>query len=220
MGMRLYPDLSRPRARTIAADAAVVLAVILFAWLGTFVHDAVEELLPVSRGVQEAGRSVEGALNQAGDAVGGAPIVGGDVKEALQDAGRDTGGEAARAGREGEEGIRSLANVLGWLTFLVPTGLLLSRAIPPRVAQVRRLTAADRVLTVSDDPEHRLLLAQRAAFGLPYATLLRHTRDPLGDLAAGRLDPLVAAVREDAGLAAVSRSSGPRADRGATRSPA
>lgn len=220
MGMRLYPDLSRPRARTIAADAAVVLAVIVFAWLGTLVHDSVEELLAVSDGVQSAGRSVEGALNQAGDAVGGAPIVGGDVKDALKEAGRGTGGEAVAAGREGEEGIRSLANVLGWLTFLVPSALLLSRAIPPRVAQVKRLTAASRVLAESDDTEHRVLLAQRAAFGLPYATLLRHTRDPLGDLAAGRLDALVAAVREDAGLAAVSRASGPPADRAATRSPA
>jgi hypothetical protein len=200
MGMRLYPDLSRPRTRTIAADAAVVLTVIVFAWLGTFVHDSVEELLPVSQGVQDAGRSVEGALNRAGDAVGGAPVVGGDVKEALQDAGRGTGGEAVAAGREGEEGIRSLANVLGWLTFLVPSGLLLSRTLPPRIAQVRRLTAASQVLALPDHPERRLLLAQRAAFGLPYTTLLRHTRDPLGDLAAGRIDPLIAAVREDAGL--------------------
>ena len=214
--MRLYPDLSRPRTQTIAADVAVVVAVLVLAWLGTFVHGAVEELLPISDGVQSAGRSVEGALNQAGDAVGGAPVVGGQVKDALQEAGRGTGGEAIRAGRTGEEGIRDLANVLGWLTFLIPTALLLSRVIPPRVAQVRRLTAASRVLAVSDDPEHRTLLAQRAAFGLPYATLLRHTRDPLGDLAAGRLDALIAAVREDAGL---SRPSTPPAAPAATRSP-
>jgi hypothetical protein len=215
--MRLYPDVPRSRATTIAGDAAVLLAVAVFAWLGTVVHDSVEELLPVSLGVQSAGRSVEGALNEAGDAVGGAPVVGGQVKEALQEAGRGTGGEAVRAGRSGEEGIRDLANVLGWLTFLVPSALLLSRAVPPRVAKVRRLTAAERVLAVPDDPHRRMLLAQRAAFGLPYATLLRHTRDPLGDLAAGRIEPLIAAVREDAGL---NRPSGRRADRAARRSPA
>ncbi len=66
--------------------------------------------------------------------------------------------------------------------------------------RVRTLSAADRVLRAPEDAERRRLLAQRAAFGLPYSTLLRHTQDPLGDLAAGRLDPLVAAVREDAGL--------------------
>ena len=217
--MKLYPDLSRPRTATIAGDAAVLAAILVFAWLGTFVHGAVEELLPISDGVQSAGRSVEGALNDAGEAVGGAPVVGGDVKDALQEAGRGTGGEAIRAGRTGEDGIRSLANVLGWLTFLVPVALLLSRVLPPRVAQVRRLTSAARVLDHPDDAERRQLLAQRAAFGLPYATLVRHTRDPIGDLAAGRLEPLIAAIREDAGLS-LSRPSGPAADPVATRSPA
>ena len=161
--MRLYPELSPRRARTAALDVAVVLAVVLFAWLGLKVHDAVMELTSVSDGVQSAGGAVQGALETAADRVGGAPVVGGEVGDALRDAGRGTGGEAVQAGRAGEEGIGDLANLLGWLTFLVPAALLLSRV-------------------------------------LPYATLLRHTHDPLGDLGAGRLEPLVAAAREDAGL--------------------
>jgi hypothetical protein len=40
----------------------------------------------------------------------------------------------------------------------------------------------------------------RAAFSLPYGQLLEYTRDPLGDLAAERYDPLVAAALDDAGL--------------------
>ena len=40
----------------------------------------------------------------------------------------------------------------------------------------------------------------RAAFGLSYLTLLGYTRDPLGDLAAGRYDPLVAAALDDVGI--------------------
>ncbi|HEV2999741.1 MAG TPA: hypothetical protein VGW75_03290 [Solirubrobacteraceae bacterium] len=198
--MRLYPDLPSARARTVAADAAVLVAVLLLAWLGLRVHDAVMDLTPVSDGVQAAGGAVQGAFETAADRVSGAPVVGGQVGDALREAGRETGGEAVEAGRAGEEGIADLANLLGWLTFLVPAGLLLSRALPPRVEQVRRLTAADRVLRAPEDGERRALLARRAAFGLPYATLLRHTPDPLGDLAAGRLDALVAAVREDAGL--------------------
>ena len=194
--MRLYPELSPRRGRTIALDAAVVLAVLLFAWLGLKVHDAVMELTAVSDGVRSAGSAVQGAFEDAGDRVSGAPLVGDDVGDALRDAGRGTGGEAVSAGRAGEEGIGDLARLLGWLTFLVPSLLLLSRAVPPRVAQVRALTAASRVVSGAD----RALLAQRAAFGLSYASLLRHTPDPLGDLAAGRLDALVAAAREDAGL--------------------
>ena len=198
--MRLYPEIPARRTATIAADVATVLAVLLFAWLGMKVHDAVLELTSVSDGVQRVGGTVEGAFTKAGDAVGGAPLVGGTVRDALKDAGRGTGGEAADAGRAGEESIRDLASLLCWLTFLVPTALVLSRVVPPRIGQARRLTAAHRVLAVPEDDERRRLLAQRAAFGLPYATLLSHTADPLGDLAAGRLGPLVAAVREDAGL--------------------
>ncbi len=198
--MRLYPDLPGRRAAAVAGDAAVLLALLVFAWLAFAVHDAVEELTAVSTGVQQVGGTVEEALTDAGDAVGGTPIVGDAVGGALRDAGEGTGGEAAQAGRAGERSVRQLADLLGWLTFLVPALLLLSRVIPSRVAQARRLTAARRVLQAPEDAERRLLLAQRAAFGLPYATLLRHTTDPLGDLAAGRLDGLVAAIREDAGL--------------------
>ena len=198
--MRLLPDVPARRTATLAGDAALVLAVLLFAWLGFTVHDAVEELTAVSTGVQQVGGTVEGAFRQAGDAAARAPLVGGPVGDALRDAGADTGGEAAAAGRAGERSVRRLADLLGWLFFLIPSGLLVSRFLPPRLRQVRRLTAASAVLREHEDPERRALLARRAAFGLPYATLVRHTRDPLGDLAAGRLDGLVAAAREDAGL--------------------
>jgi hypothetical protein len=45
----------------------------------------------------------------------------------------------------------------------------------------------------------------RAAFALPYGRLLEYTRDPLGDLAAGRYDALVAAALDEAGLRAPQR---------------
>jgi hypothetical protein len=196
--VRLYPDVPARRTRTIAADAAVVALVVLFAWLGVKVHDAVAELAGLGRGVSDAGAAVQGGFRTAGEKVGGAPLVGGELRDALTDAGQGTGGQAVAAGRKGEESANDLADLLGWLTFLVPSVLLLSRAVPPRVAQVRQLSAAHQVLR--GGAEHRPLLAQRAAFGLPYGALLRHTRDPLGDLAAGRHDALVAAALEDAGL--------------------
>jgi len=46
--------------------------------------------------------------------------------------------------------------------------------------------------------------AARAAFGLPYGTLLQYTKDPIGDLQAGRYDALVRAELEQAGLRASS----------------
>ena len=45
----------------------------------------------------------------------------------------------------------------------------------------------------------------RAAFSLPYSQLLRYTADPMGDLASGRYEALLAAVLDDAGLRGPSR---------------
>jgi hypothetical protein len=58
------------------------------------------------------------------------------------------------------------------------------------------------VLQGADDPKRRRVLAQRAAYSLPYGRLLEYSDDPLGDLEAERYDPLVAAALEDAGLRA------------------
>ncbi len=66
----------------------------------------------------------------------------------------------------------------------------------------QRFGAAARVLREPGSPERQELLAARAAFGLPYGTLLRYTKDPIGDLEAGRYDALVRAELEQAGLRA------------------
>jgi hypothetical protein len=197
--MRFYPDVPGQRVATITTDAVVLALLALFAWLGVQVHDAIAELAPLGQGVQDAGTAVEGGFDTAADAVEGTPVVGGDIAEALREAGEGTGGNAVELGRRGEDGVYRTANLLGILTFAVPATLLLVQALPSRIALVRRLTAAHRALGEATG-DRRRLLAMRAAFSLPYATLLRYTPDPLGDLAAERYDALVAAAYEDAGL--------------------
>lgn len=213
--MRLYP--ARP-GRTLAGDAAVLLLLLLFGWLGFKVHDAVAELAGLGRGLQDSGRAISqtahdatGAVRSgfggAAGAVQGVPLVGGQLAGALRGAGdsstapvqRAADAQAQRlvdAGREGEHKAYALANLLGWLTFLVPGLLLLSRFLPGRIDAVRRWTAAGRVLVHAPEEE----LARRAAYGLPLAALARHTRDPFGDLAAGRHGALLAALEAEAGV--------------------
>jgi hypothetical protein len=199
--LKLYPDVPRRRTRSIVTDAALVLTVVVFALVGNWVHDSVDELAGLGQGVQDAGESVRSGFGSAAGAVEDTPIVGDDVAEGLRDAGGTTGGKTVEAGRAGEESAHDLADLLGWLTFLIPVGLVLYRFLPARVREVRTLTHASQVLAgASDEPERRRLLAMRAAFALSYGDLLRHTRDPLGDLEAGRYDALVRAALEDAGL--------------------
>ena len=198
--MRLYPSVPLRRTRTLAADAAVLAALILFALLGNVVHDAVDELAGLGRGVRDAGTSVQRGFDSAADATADTPLVGGKISEGLREAGRGSGGSAAAAGTEGERSVQRLANLLGWLVFGLPALILLQQFLPGRVRQVRTLTSGARVLEPASDPERRRLIAMRAAFSLPYGTLLRHTRDPLGDLAHERYDGLVRAALDDAGL--------------------
>src|SRR5215208_3273142 len=170
----LYPELRGPRARALTADIASIVLLILFAWAGLKVHDAVDRT----------------------------PVVGGEIADGLRSAGESSGGEVVGLGEEGEDSAHDLANLLGLVTFALPAVLVLALWLPGRVDQVKRLRDASEVLGDHDSTERRRLLAMRAAFSLPYGQLLAYTPDPMGDLASERYDALVAAALEDAGLRA------------------
>jgi hypothetical protein len=171
--VRLYPDLPARRRATLGHDLLLLVLLALLAWLGLKVHDAVDKLAVLGSGVRKVGESV--------------PVVGDPVED---------------LGASGEESVHDLANLLGLIVFGVPALLVLWRLLPERISQIRHLTAAARVLKAGDEPQRRRVLAERAAFSLPYSQLLAYTPDPLGDLVAERYDSLVAAALEDAGLRA------------------
>ena len=198
--MRLYSDIPATRTAAILSDLLVLLLLVLLAWLGLRVHDAVAEIASVPRGVSDTGGAIQRGFESAGDAVGEVPVVGEPLAGALQDAGEGAGGEIAETGREGEEDVNNLADVLGALFFLLPAAAVLSRYLPYRIADVRRLTAAARAIGPTLTPERERTLAMRAAYGLPYERLASYSRDPLGDLETGRYDGLVAAALDEAGL--------------------
>ena len=197
--MRLYPDTPDDRGRAVARDALVLLTLFVLAWLALKVHDAVDELAVLGTGVADSGEAVQGGFKAAGDAVDGVPVVGGELGDALRDAGEGTGGEVADAGRDGEERVHDLANLMGVLFFAIPASILLVLTLPGRIRQVRELNASERVLDVTSE-ERRQLVAMRAAFCLPARELARHTKDPIGDLAEGRYDALIDAAYDEAGL--------------------
>jgi hypothetical protein len=198
--VRFYSDIPARRTAAILGDLLVLLLLVLLAWLGLRVHDAVAEIASVPRGVSATGGAVQRGFESAGDAVGEVPLVGEPLAGALQDAGEGAGGQIAETGRAGEEDVDNLADVLGALFFLLPAAAVLSRYLPDRIADARRLTAAARAIGPTLTRERERTLAMRAAYGLPYERLLLYTRDPLADLESGRYDGLVAAALDDAGL--------------------
>lgn len=130
------------------------------------------------------------------DAVNGLAVLGEGVRKAGGSVPLGLGDPVEDLGRRGEDGVHHLANVLGLIVFGLPAAVVIWHFVPRRVAQIRRMNIADRALRGAPDRE----LAMRAAFALPYEELLAFTSDPLGDLAAGRYEPLVSAVLANAGL--------------------
>ena len=198
--MRLYPDIPRSRANAILGDVLVLVLLVLLAWLGLRVHDAVAELASIPRAVGDAGGSIQRGFESAGGAVDGVPVVGETLGGALRNAGSDAGGQIGDTAAAGVRDVNHVASLLGLLTFLLPAIAVLSRFIPERLNDARRLTAAARAIGPELTPERERTLAMRAAYGLPYERLVRYTPDPLGDLEAGRYGDLVAAALDDAGL--------------------
>jgi hypothetical protein len=200
--VKLYPTQTGARVRTLTSDLLALLLIVLFGVLGLKVHDAVDALAVLGTGVGDAGAAVTDGFGAAGEAVSGAPVVGDELGDALGEAGEATGGPVEEAGREGEEAVHDLALLLGLVVFLLPTGVYLSQVGPRRLRQIRTLSAASRALRGELTPARRQALAMRAAFGLPFGRLLRHTPDPIGDLVKDRYDPLLEALYEDAELRA------------------
>lgn len=197
-----YPDLPLPRARAILLDVTVFVLLLLCWTAGTAVHGAVSELDVLGRGVERAGTQVRDGFESAGDKVNRTPVVGDDLEDALDDAGRETGVPVVRAGTKGREAVADLADVLGWTVGGLPALVLVLWFVPGRVRRARGVLHARRVFAEAADPERQRLLAMRAAFSLSFAELLPYTRDPIGDLAAARHEPLLRALGAAHGLRA------------------
>jgi hypothetical protein len=198
--VKVFPDVPDKRRATIFGDVVVIVLLVLAAWAGVAVHDAVDRLAVLGAGVSNGGHTVQAGFGSAAAKVDGVPLVGGSLADALRGAGRESGGRAVELGQRGQDSVHRLALILGVVVFAVPAIVLLGLFVPRRVRQIRRLTAAARALAPPYDADRRRVLAMRAAFGLPYGALLPYTPDPLGDIVQGRYDALVLAALHDAGI--------------------
>src|SRR5919204_3626264 len=153
--MRLYPDTPDDRGRAVAKDALVLLTLFVLAWLALKVHDTVDKLAVLGTGVHDSGEAVQTGFEKAGEAASGIPVVGGDVEDALRDAGSGTGGEVAQAGSDGAEKVHDLADLLGVLFFAIPASILLVATLPARIRQFRELNATERLLDTSSEERRR-----------------------------------------------------------------
>lgn len=167
--MKLYADTPVRRTRQLTGDAVALGWVLLWVWLALELRERILKLAAPGRSLEAAGTSFAGSLNDAGDKVGGLPVVGDDVAGALRRAG-GAGGTVAEAGRSQQEAVAQLGWVLPLLVFLLAVGVVLARWLPGRVAWAREAGSAKRLLSGPDAVE---VFATRAV-----------VRRPTGELAA------------------------------------
>jgi hypothetical protein len=174
--MKLYADLPGRRTVQILADLGVLAWVCLWAWVGRLVHDATMELAAPGRQLQSAGSGFREKMTSAGDSVRDLPLVGDKVSTPFRQA-SGTGTTIEKAGTDLVDAVTRLANVLGWVTALVPILIVGLVWLALRGRFVRRASAAQRFIDNAADLD---LFALRAMAGQPMRKLAAISADPTG----------------------------------------
>ncbi|MEO5982920.1 MAG: hypothetical protein ABIQ13_11440 [Pedococcus sp.] len=174
--MKLYADLPGRRTLQILADLGIVAWVSAWAWVGRLVHDTTLGLAAPGHGLQSAGSGFRKEMTGAGNAVKDVPLVGDKIAAPFRRAG-SAGTTIQQAGTDLVDAVGKLANLLGWVSALVPIVIVGLLWVFVRGRFVRRATAAQRFIDQSADLD---LFALRAMAGQPMRKLAAISPDPAG----------------------------------------
>jgi hypothetical protein len=174
--MKLYADLPGRRTVQILADVGILAWVSLWAWVGRLVHDTTMELAAPGRQLQTAGSGFRDQMTSAGDSVRDVPLVGDKIAAPFRQV-SGAGTTIEQAGTDLVDAVTRLANILGWVTALVPILIVGLVWLFLRGRFVRRATAAQRFIDQAADLD---LFALRAMARQPVSRLAMVTDDPGG----------------------------------------
>ena len=144
-------------------------------------HDATLDLAGPGRQTAESASSLAGSLTDAGDSLGGLPVVG-DSVSAPFDTAAGASDRLAEAGREEVRTVQRLADLLGLSIALIPILVVGLFFVPRRLRFVREATAAQRFIDADADLD---LFALRAMTHQPMHVLARVSDDPVAALRDG-----------------------------------
>jgi hypothetical protein len=189
--MKLYADTPGRFSRQLVADLVVVGWTGLWVWLAVQLRERLLLLAGPGETLERAGTSFTGSLNDAGDKVGGLPVVGDDVAGAFRRAG-GAGDTIADAGRRQVDAVHQLALFVPGLLVLLAVGIVVALWLPGRTRWAREAGAVRRMLSGPDALE---VFATRAVVRrhprelarLPESTVTRW-RDGDEDAAAALAD--------------------------------
>lgn len=179
--MKLYADRSGYRSLQILEDLGIVAWVVVWVWIGMFVHDLIAKLAAPGRAVESAGRGLTERMIDISEEIGDVPVVGPGLRTPFEGAAGATR-QLSEAGQGQQEAVLTLALWLGILFALSPVLVALFIYVPKRYRWIREATAADRIRVDVGDLE---LFALRALASRPLHELRRAHPDPAGAFASG-----------------------------------
>ncbi|CAM3924939.1 hypothetical protein [Nocardioides zeicaulis] len=174
--MKLYADTPLRRTRQVTADLLFVAWLVLWVWAGHAVHDGTMELAGPARQTDSAATSMADNLRDAGERLGGAPLVGDELAVPFDRAAEASDGIAS-AGRDTVDAVERLALLLGLSVALVPILVVAAVHLPVRWRFAREATAGARFVDAREDLD---LFALRALAHQPMHVLARVSDDPAG----------------------------------------
>jgi hypothetical protein len=192
------------RRREVAADVATWVWVAFWSVVAFRIHAAIVGFAEAGHALERGGVAIREAGTQVGSSLEGLPLVGHGAGDIARNAFIGAGEPFVFVGGEWVDLITLIARVLAILVLGVALVPWLSRYLPWRAARLAELRSATTAIRgrphgMTHEAINRLL-ASRAIHRMSWEELLVHSRDPLGEFAAGRYKALARAELESVGL--------------------
>jgi len=192
------------RRGEVAADIATWIWVAFWSVLAVRIHAAITGYAEAGHALERGGVAIRDAGVQVGSSLDGVPLIGSGAGELARRAFGGASEPFVFVGGEFVDLITLIARVLALLVLAVAVVPWLSRYVPWRAARLAELRSAttairNRPRGVTRESIDRLL-ASRAIHRMSWDELLVHSRDPLGEFAAGRYQALAKAELASVGL--------------------
>lgn len=182
--MGLY---ARRRGQFIAqlvTDVLVVCWCVGWGIVGSRLHAVIESLNDPLRETSEAAARLREQFRTAGDEAARVPGVGADLRRPFDGAADQVAGMIASV-QDQMDSVSRVADLVGWLVFLIPVLITVALWLPQRIRFVRLSRAAQRHI---DGPADLQLFALRAMANQPMHVLARISDDPVADWRRGDED--------------------------------
>jgi len=163
MTMRWYAANPDRRTAQVMTDLAVVGWFVLCLWLANGVQSRFDDLADQIRQAETATANISQGLSQAGEFLGGVPLVGDQVREPFDAA----AGASDNLGAATLESADRTERAGTWLAVVLVIGLFTPVGIPYGRRRIRKAREAGRIEVLARTEAGVDLLAVRALMSLP-----------------------------------------------------